>query len=230
MFFPLYDLKQAICGGRSPQATYHVVDVSDLEQMQVFAEEVSKRHGGVNYLFNNAGVALRARIDTASYKDIHCVMNINYWGVVHGCTAFLPLLQQHESAHIVNLSSLVGLFTAPYKFFYSASKFAVNALTGTLAQELKDTSVSVSSAFPAGVKTDIAKSARIIDDSENGRTAEELETTIEKLFWISAREAAAEILRGTSKKRQRILVGKGSSMMDIVRRIFPVGYPRILKL
>lgn len=224
------ELRDVLVDGCPIKTTCHVVDVADLKQMQLFAEAVAKEHGGVNYVFNNAGVALGARIDAANYEDMHWIMNINYWGVVHGCTVFLPLLKQQETAHIINVSSVFGLFTAPYNGIYSASKFAVNAFTDALAQELKGTSVNVSCAFPAGIKTDIAKSARIIDDPANNQSAEELEQTIEKLFWTSASQAASEILRGTAKQKQRILVGKGATLMDIVRRLFPVGYARILKL
>ena len=141
-----------------------------------------------------------------------------------------PLLKQQKMAHIVNVSSVFGLFTTPYNGIYSASKFAVNGFTDALAQELRKTHINVSCAFPAGIKTDIAKSARIVADLDNNRSAKDLQTTIEKLFWTSAEQAAAEILKGVTKNKQRILVGKGATLMDIIRRLLPVNYSLFLKI
>ena len=218
------DIKSAV------KISIHIVDVADQAQMESFAATIATEYGAANYLFNNAGVALGARIDAVSYADMHWLMNINYWGVVHGCTAFMPLLKQQEVAHIINVSSVFGLFTTPYNGIYSASKFAVNSFTDALAQELRETHINVSCAFPAGIKTDIAKSARILADPDNNRSAKDLQTTIEKLFWTSAEQAAKEILTGVTKNKQRILVGKGATVMDIIRRLFPVNYSRFLKI
>jgi short-subunit dehydrogenase len=186
----------------------HIVDVADQAQTESFAATIATEHGAANYLFNNAGAALGTRIDAVSYDDMHWLMNINYWGVVHGCTAFIPLLKQQKMTHIVNVSSVFGLLTTPYNGIYSASQFAVNGFTDALAQELRETHINVSCAFPAGIKTDIAKSARIVADLDNNRSAKDLQTTIEKLFWTSAKQAAAEILKGVTKNKQRILVGR----------------------
>ena len=218
------DVKSAV------KISLHILDVADQAQMESFAVTIATEHGAANYLFNNAGVALGARIDAVSYADMHWLMNINYWGVIHGCTAFMPLLKQQEVAHIINVSSVFGLFTTPYNGIYSASKFAVNGFTDALAQELRETHINVSCAFPAGIKTDIAKSARMVADPDNNRSAKDLQTTIEKLFWTSAEQAAQEILTGVTKNKQRILVGKGATVMDIIRRLFPVNYSLFLKI
>ncbi len=216
--------------GLDVKISTHIVDVADRTSVEQYAEAATKEHGGVNFLFNNAGVALGARIDAASYDDMHWLMNINYWGVVHGCTAFLPFLKQQQVAHIVNVSSVFGLFTAPYNGTYSASKFAVNGFTDALAQELSNTPVGVSCAFPAGIKTAIAENARMIDDPAANRSGKDLQHTIEKMFWTSAGQAAAEIIQGVRLQKQRILVGKGARWMDLARRLLPVNYTRLFKL
>ncbi|ARN75188.1 SDR family NAD(P)-dependent oxidoreductase [Oceanicoccus sagamiensis] len=216
--------------GLDVRITTHTVDVADQAQIEQFAATVASEHGGVNFLFNNAGVALGGRIDSVSDEDMHWLMNINYWGVVYGCRAFLPLLKQQQVAHIVNVSSVFGLFTAPYNGIYSASKFAVNGFTDALAQELRKSPVNVSCAFPAGIKTAIAKSARMIADTDANRSEKDLQRTIEKMFWTTAAEAATEIIDGVNRNKQRILVGKGAFWMDLARRILPVNYTRLFKL
>ena len=212
------------------KVTHYLVDVSERDQVERFAQSAEADHGAVNFVFNNAGVALGARIEDVSYEDMHWLMNINFWGVVHGCTAFLPILKKQPSAHIVNVSSVFGLFTAPFNGVYSASKFAVNGFTDALAQELAGTHVGVSCVFPAGIKTDIAKKARMTVDPTGKESAEDLQKGFEKMFWTTAEQAAEQVIRGVELNKQRILVGKGASVMDLLRRLLPVAYARCIQL
>ena len=83
------------------------------------------------------------------------LLGINLWGVIYGSKAFLPHLKQQPEGHIVNISSVHGLFTNPRAGPYRTSKFAVRGFTQTLHQELKGTSVGVSCVHPGGIDTNI---------------------------------------------------------------------------
>ena len=216
--------------GSAVKVSCHSVDVSDREQVEAFADAVVSEHGAVHMLINNAGVALGARVEDASYEDMHWLMNINYWGVVHGCKAFIPHLRQQSQAIIVNVSSVFGLFSAPMNGVYSASKFAVRGFTDALAQELADSSISVSCAFPAGIKTAIAQSARMQVNASSEETEEQFKGAMEKMFWTTAEQAAAQIIKGARRGRSRILVGKGSGVMDLLVRLLPTNYRRLISL
>ncbi|WP_164135245.1 SDR family oxidoreductase, partial [Stenotrophomonas maltophilia] len=85
-----------------------VVDVADREQVQAWADKAASEHGRVNLIFNNAGVALSSTIEGMEDDELAWIMNINFWGVVHGTKAFLPLLKATGNGHIINTSSIFG--------------------------------------------------------------------------------------------------------------------------
>ena len=88
----------------------------------------------MHILVNNAGVTSAGPFEEESVEDLHWIVDINMWGVVHGCRAFLPLLRAADEAHIVNLSSMVGLLGLPHNVAYSLSKGAVRSFTEALGE------------------------------------------------------------------------------------------------
>jgi short-subunit dehydrogenase len=148
-------------------------------------------------------------------------MNINFWGVVHGTMAFLPYLRKRPEGHVVNISSINGIIPNPNNGPYCAAKYAVKGYTETLYQELKDTSIGVSCVHPGGIKTNIAKNARV-NKTLNGLTAEKAAEIYDKeLFITTADEAARIIIAGVLKNNRRILVGRDAKILDLLTRLFP---------
>ncbi|NQD91769.1 SDR family oxidoreductase, partial [Pseudomonas sp. CrR25] len=113
----------------------HPLDVADRTAVFAFAEEVLTNHGSAHLIINNAGVAVSQTIAELKYEDFEWLMDINFWGVVHGTKAFLPHLLQNGEGHIVNLSSIFGIIGMPTQGAYNASKFAVRGFTEALRQE-----------------------------------------------------------------------------------------------
>ena len=153
------------------KVTSQVVDVADRAAVFAWADQVVADHGKVNLIFNNAGVALGATIEAMSYEDFEWLMDINFWGVVHGTKAFLPHLITSGEGHIVNLSSVFGLLGIPSQSAYNAAKFGVRGFTDALRIELDvaKNGVSCTTVHPGGIKTNIARNARM-DDSVAGFT------------------------------------------------------------
>src|SRR5262245_37886135 len=120
--------------GAAPARTY-VVDVGDAAAVSRFAGDVQRDFGRASLLINNAGVALYGTLAETSLADMDWLMRINFWGVVHGCKFFLPLLEREPEARIVNISSVFGLFGPPGQTAYSASKYAVRGLSECLREE-----------------------------------------------------------------------------------------------
>jgi NAD(P)-dependent dehydrogenase (short-subunit alcohol dehydrogenase family) len=143
--------------------TSTVVDVANREAVHAWADQVVHDHGKANLIFNNAGVALASTVEGMSYGDFEWLMDINFWGVVHGTKAFLPHLKAAGDGHIVNVSSVFGLAGIPSQSAYNSAKFAVRGFTESLRQELDmiNCGVSASSVHPGGIKTNIARSSRI---------------------------------------------------------------------
>ena len=146
--------------------TTHALDVAQEAGVRAFAEDVSRKHGRVTLLINNAGVALEGKFEEISLDDFRWLMNINFWGTVYGVSYFLPILKRQERAHIVNISSVFGLIAPPGQPAYSASKFAVRGFTECLRHELAGSTVRVSCVHPGGIRTAIARNASAQESRE----------------------------------------------------------------
>lgn len=210
------------------RVTTQVLDVADKEAVFAWAAATAKEHGQVNLVFNNAGVALSGTTLKLSLEDYEWIMGVNYWGVVYGTKAFLPYLEASGEGHIINTSSLFGLGSQPLMSGYNASKFAVRGFTESLRQDLEvsGSCVSASCVHPGGIKTNIAKTARM-DDSSQEITGVDKETSIrefEKLFTTTADKAAEVILNGVRKNKRRILIGADVRALDILIRLLPASY------
>ena len=213
---------------KSALVTMHVMDVSDEEGVRFFAEDVTKRHGRVTLLINNAGVALKGNFEEISLDDFRWVMNINFWGTVYGVRYFLPLLKQEKRSHIVDLSSVFGLIAPPGQAAYCSSKFAVRGFTECLRHELDDSPVRVSCVHPGGIKTSITRHARIGAGVKRFDLEAEA-ARFEKLFRTSPEDAAARILRGVERNEPRILIGSDALQIDLVQRLRPATYWKTLR-
>jgi NAD(P)-dependent dehydrogenase (short-subunit alcohol dehydrogenase family) len=136
-------------------------DVSNGGSVEALAKTVQERFGRVDLVVNNAGVGLQQSFRQARLKDWQWIFDVNFWGVVNGVNAFLPLLRQNpEGGHMVNTASLLGLYTMPGMGAYCASKAAVMALSETLAQELAvgGEPIGVTAFCPGPVDTTIQES------------------------------------------------------------------------
>lgn len=144
-------------------ATAIQADVTDLAQVHRLARQVSDLFGRVDILVNNAGVGPTAPLSQMTASDWQWMVQANLWSVTNGLEVFLPLLMDNPNGgHIVNTSSIAGMFTAPEIGAYSASKYAVTALTEALAQELSaaGSQVGVSLFLPGPVRSNIHEGGR----------------------------------------------------------------------
>ena len=205
------------------------IDVTSYASMVDFANQVINSHGDIDILINNAGVSLMDRITDTDLNDFRWLMEINFWGVVHGVKAFLPSLMRREKAHIVNLSSILGLMSMPGQAAYNSSKFAVKGFTEALKMELSGTAIKVSCVHPGGVKTNIAKDARVgkvITSASRTRLIDEFN----KLSYTTAEQAADQIIKGMKQGKRRIIVGIDAKIADVLVRLFPNKYESLVGL
>ena len=140
----------------------HRVDVGEPAQIQEFARAAIAAHPGLNIVINNAGVALLGGFNEVDQAQMEWLININFWGVVHGTRAFLPHLSHKPEAHIVNLSSIFGIIAPPGQTAYCAAKFAVRGFSESLRHELAmaNSPVKLSVVHPGGVLTNIVRNSR----------------------------------------------------------------------
>lgn len=214
------------------RVTTTVLDVSDEAAVYAWADQVVADHGKVNLVFNNAGVALSGTVAGLSLDDYRWIVDINFWGVVYGTKAFLPHLEASGEGHVINISSTFGLAAQPLMSGYNATKFAVRGFTESLRQDLELTgsAVTATCVHPGGIKTNVAKSARVNASvvEATGRTAESATKEFERLFFSTPDFAAKTILRGVGKNRRRVLIGLDAHVFDLMVRIAPTAYQRIM--
>jgi len=217
----------AALGAKQAAVTTHAVDVADEGAVQAFAADVVARHGRVTLLINNAGVSLFGTFEELSVEDLRWLMGVNFWGVVYGMKYFLPVLKREKRGHIVNLSSVFGIIAPAGHSAYAASKFGVRGVSEAVRHELAGTNVGLSVVHPAGVRTSIARKARL------GATApvEKRDVGIaelDRLAKSSPAEAAERILRGVERGEPRILVGGNAWKIDWAQRLMPATYWKLM--
>ena len=139
------------------------LDVADRDAMGRYALDVVQQFGRVNVVVNNAGVALAGDFTDLEYNDIDWIVGVNLWGVVHGTKEFLPHVIASGDGHVVNLSSLFGLISMPGQSMYNATKYAVRGMSEALREEMLIAGhpFGVTSVHPGGIKTSIARNARV---------------------------------------------------------------------
>jgi NAD(P)-dependent dehydrogenase (short-subunit alcohol dehydrogenase family) len=212
------------CG---PAAVGFELDVADRDAVFAHAAEVASSFGSVDLVVNNAGVALHGPVRDLELADMQWLMGINFWGVVHGTQAFLPHLEA-SAGQLANVSSLFGLIAVPKQAAYNAAKFAVRGWTEALRQELAlaGSPVAVSAIHPGGIKTAIARSARVTRGEDPAATAAMFDT----LAHTSPERAARVIVKGLAKEKPRILVGADAYVLAALPRLLGVRYERVVAL
>ena len=208
------------------KVTTAIVDVADREAVEAWATDVVEEFGRVNLIFNNAGVALSADVGAMSYDNFRWLIDINFWGVVHGTLAFLPHLKASGDGHVVNISSVFGLLGIPSQSAYNAAKFAVRGFTDALRTELdiERCGVSATTIHPGGIRTNIARNARFeFAEHEDAVDAEQAAVDFERLTRTTPEKAAQLIIGAVEKNKRRALIGPDAHVFDAAARISPRG-------
>jgi short-subunit dehydrogenase len=226
----LATLAAEIARAHPQKVTVHRVDVGAPNEIEAFAQAAIAEHPGLNIVVNNAGVALMGQFDEIDQAQMDWLMNINFWGVVHGTRAFLPHLKARREAHIVNLSSIFGIIAPPGQTAYAAAKFAVRGFSEALRHELAlaASPVRLSVVHPGGVATNIARNSRTgIGMTDNARRADSIER-FEAAARTTPKDAALRIIKGIENNQPRILIGNDARIMDLVQRFRPASYWTLL--
>ncbi|OPC85389.1 acetoin dehydrogenase [Embleya scabrispora] len=194
-----------------------VLDVADRAAVLAWADATAARFGGVDLVVNNAGVALTAGVEEMSWDDFEWLMGVNFWGVAYGTKAFLPHLRRSPDGHLVNISSVFGLFGVPSQSAYCAAKYAVRGFTESVRQEqrVSGSGVGVTTVHPGGIRTNIVRNSRAAAGHDKGRVVA-LHDSVSR---TSAQRAARIILSGVRRGRSRVFVGADATAIDVGSRL-----------
>lgn len=212
-----------------------LVDVSDKAAIEAYALHVKDRFEQVHQLYNNAGTVLGSR----EFRDmapphIETILSVNLMGVIWASRAFLPHLINSGDGALVNMSSLNGIMAQQRLAIYCASKFALRGLTEAIRIEMEEARlpVKVTVVHPGGIATQIA-TAGIPNDAtltkdERDDAMRRAEIYNTRLLRMSPERAARLILRGVAKGKPRIMITREAYVTDVLVRLLPSAYPRVL--
>jgi short-subunit dehydrogenase len=207
------------------EVSEHVFDIAEADAIAALPRVVQARHGRVTVLVNCAGVALGGTFEQVSLEEFEWLFQINFWAVVRMMKAFLPLLEREPEAQIVNISSVFGLIGPPGQCAYAASKFAVRGVSEVLRHELDlaRKHIGITVVHPGGVKTGIAKNARIAAAMPKEQV-DRMEKLWNKLLRDSPESVAETIVTGLERRQKRVLCGADATRIDVIQRLMPANY------
>jgi NADP-dependent 3-hydroxy acid dehydrogenase YdfG len=199
------------------------LDVSDRNRYQTVANDFLAKAGGIDLLFNNAGVGDGGLFEEYSLDNWEWMTRVNQYSVIYGCHFFLPTFKKQRSGHILNTASLAAISCAPTMGAYNVTKAAVVAISETLYGELMDYGVKVSCLQPAYFKTNIAQSCR------GGDQVKKTTQFFLDRSGLEARDVADEILRRAGKGELYIILPEAARKMWRLKRLAPTWFRKVVK-
>ena len=205
------------------RAQCHILRVDAGREDDIFelARVCTVYYDGADVVINNAGVGLVTSVDKLQTADAQWLMNINFWGVVHGCRAFLPQLRTRPEALLVNISSIFAMVSVPSQSMYNAAKAAVRGFSDALREELRAGPVGVLCVHPGGIRTNIVNNARMADLSLMNLSAQQMRNGFSQSARTTPEQAALAIVRAIESSQTRLLIGLDAHIADWIYRLVP---------
>lgn len=191
-----------------------VLDVTDHAAVKRLVDATVAEHGRLDYIFNNAGIAVLGEAQDFSYDDWHRVIDVNLYGVVHGVMAAYPVMIRQGHGHIVNTASAAGLFPSAKEISYTTSKHGVVGLSTALRLEGSRYGVRVSVVCPGFIETPIYDNAKML-----GVDRDRLMRMMPRM--LTSEKCARIILRGVEKNRAVIPVTWNAWLVWVLQRLSP---------
>ncbi|MFC9582762.1 SDR family oxidoreductase [Streptomyces yangpuensis] len=216
----------------APEAWAECVDVSDEQAMEKLAAKVAAEYGIVDVLVNNAGIGLSGAFLDTTAEDWKKVLDVNLWGVIHGCRIFgKQMAERGQGGHIVNTASAAAYLPSRTLPAYSTSKAAVLMLSECLRAELASKSIGVSAICPGIVNTNITATSRFagVDEAEEKRR-QERSSRLYGLRNFPPEKVADAILRAVVRNEAVVPVTPESKGALWMSRFAPRALRRIARL
>ena len=199
------------------------LDVSDKDQYKQVAAGFLAKAGGIDLLFNNAGVGDGGGFEEYALENYEWMVGINQMGVVYGCYYFIPAMKKQRSGHILNTASAAAIGCAPTMGAYNMTKAAVVAISETLYGELMDHHISVSVIQPTYFRTNVIQHAR------GGEMVKKATQMFIDKSGLEADAVAQEILTRAGKKELYIILPKDARKMWLFKRLAPTWFRKKVK-
>lgn len=193
-------------------------DVRDERSVREAVEQAVRRFGGLDVLVNNAGVGLYGPVAELTAETLHENFDINVYGVLRCIQAALPYIRRRGGGQIVNVSSVLGFRALPGMGGYSASKFALNALTESMRIELKPEKIDVVLVAPGITETEFRTSAMTTSGKRETRAPSKP---------MTAEQVAAAMVKASRKREREVLLTLSGRAMVEINRFAPKLFDRV---
>ena len=197
------------------KAAAHHLDVRDGEAVQRLVERVAAERGRLDYMFNNAGIAVFGEFRDLPSADWKRMLDINVYGVFAGTAAAYAVMIRQGAGHIVNTASLAGLIPSPGLAAYAASKHAVVGLSVSLRAEAAAYGVKVSAVCPGFIRTPLLDSKSVGMPKESKLMAQ-----VHRIA-LAPEVCAAQVLEGVAKNKAIIAITGHAKLMWALARYVP---------
>ncbi len=199
------------------------VDVRDAAAVEQLVSSTVATHGRLDYMFNNAGIAIMGEARNMTLADWTQLIDVNVRGVINGVFAAYPVMVRQGFGHIVNTASIAGLVPTPGATGYATTKHAVVGLSTGLRAEAAGLGVKVSAVCPGIIDTPLKYGTRLINpDADRDKLLNSLPI---KLYPVE--DCARDILRGVARNQGIIIVTRGAKLLSLWYRWTPSLFMRI---
>lgn len=205
------------------------LDVADESAFKSVITETVAEHGRLDYLFNNAGLAVLGEVQDLDMDHWSKVFNVNFNGVMNGTFHAYQLMVKQGGGHIVNVSSVEGVLPFPSTVSYVGTKHAVFGLSESLWVEAVDMGVDITIICPGYIRTPMLDSSEAVNNTMENWKKSLLIILFEKLSAITPDTCAKLILKGVAKKKTIVFTPKIGRLFWWNYRIWPMMYMRMLR-
>ncbi|WP_286155131.1 SDR family oxidoreductase [Bacillus sp. FJAT-27264] len=200
------------------------LDVTDADQIEALVLNVHREHGRLDYMFNNAGIAMYGELYDMSREHWERIVSVNLWSVIHGTQAAYSLMKKQGFGHIANTASVAGLGPSPTATAYATTKHAIVGLTTSLHYEAETFGVKVSTLCPTFVNTSIFSTAEGINIDKV-----KMNEQMKKRKMMSPEQFARIALRGLERNEPLVCPMPFRRTSDIFFILFPRIHRKLIR-
>ena len=207
------------------KSRYVYLDVTEYGSFETLLTDIFQEFGRIDYLFNNAGVAMYGELYNLTIENWKEILDVNLWGVINGTQVGYKLMKKQGFGHIVNTSSAAGLGPSPGSTAYATTKHAVVGLTTSLHYEAEEFGIKVSALCPTFVDTPIFEEAKAININKTV-----IMNQLKQQKMMSPEKLAKIALRGIHRNKLIICPMPMRRTMDIFFTLFPSAHKGLMRL
>jgi NAD(P)-dependent dehydrogenase (short-subunit alcohol dehydrogenase family) len=220
----LKEIRASIEAAGGTVATATAADVTSIDEVRAFADEVHSGTGAVDGVLNVAGIAIWGTVDKMAHEQWRAVIEVNLMGPIHVIESFVPaMIAERRGGYLVNVSSAAGLVGLPWHAAYSASKFGLRGLSEVLRFDLARHKIAVSLVTPGAVATPLTGTVQLAGVDTSTAQFQKMRARFEHRA-VSADTAATKIIDGMLARKYLVHTSRDIQALHAVQRYVPPVY------